>query len=279
MKNRLRIAAAFLAFLVCVPLSAHEFWMMAKPFSPAVGAVTVLTLNVGEYFSGDLIPFAGSQAAALQLYSKAAPRDLREQLPPETALPELPLSFTVPGTYLVAFDSNPTQIILSADKFHAYLHDEGLDAVIRQREEAGTADTPGRERYRRHVKTLLRVGGKSDGTYAALTGQRLEIVPSVDPLAKSAGDTLRFTLFFDSKPLPNALVKAWHKRDGQTVIIRARTGADGKVRFTLPFAGTWMISVVHMIAVTDSPDFDWDSFWGNLTFELAARRGQSAVPD
>lgn len=278
MKNRFRMLAAALAFVTALPVAAHEFWMMAAPFSPPVGGITSLTLNVGEYFSGDVIPFAVQQAAALHLYSKETPRDLREQLPADVTLPQLQLSFTSPGTYMLAYDSNPNQITLSADRFHAYLHDEGLDSVIRQREAEGTATTAARERYRRNVKTLLRVGGKSDGTYAALTGQRLEIVPSTDPLAKAPGDTLAFTLFFDSKPLPNALAKAWYKHDGQTLIIRARTGNDGKVSFTLPFAGTWMISVVHMIPVTDSTEFDWDSFWGNLTFELAARRRAAGSP-
>ncbi len=275
MKNRLHAVLAALALIAWPPSVAHEFWMMARPFSPAIGATTALTLHVGEYFSGELLPFAAPQAAALQLYSKSATRDLRERLPADNALPELALAFTTPGTYLVAFDSNPNRITLSPDRFHAYLHDEGLDAIIRRREADGNAGTPGRERYRRHVKTLLRVGGKSDGTYAALTGQRLEIVPSTDPLARAAGDTLAFTLFFDNKPLADALVKAWHKRGAQTFIIRARTGADGKVGFTLPFAGVWMISVVHMVPASEATDFDWDSFWGNLTFELAARRASA----
>lgn len=272
MKNRFRTIAAVLAFAVTLPAAAREFWMMAKPFSQTVGGVISLTLNAGEYFSGDVVPFAVPQSAALHLYSKETPRDLRGQLPPDAALPELQVSFTSPGTYMLAYDSNPEQTTLSADRFHAYLHDEGLDDVIRLREAAGTAAEPARERYRRHVKTLLRVGGKTDGTYAALTGQRLEIVPTADPLAKAAGDTLAFTLFFDSKPLTNALVKAWHQHEGQTLIIRAYTGNEGKVNFTLPFAGPWMISVVHMIAATDSADLDWDSFSGSLTFELAPKR-------
>jgi hypothetical protein len=272
MKKHLGAACAVLALLTSLPAAAHEFWMMAKPFSPAVGAPTSITLHVGEYFHGDLLPFAVPQTAALLLYSKGKPRDLQNQLPTDTALPEMQMAFPNPGTYMLAFDSNPSQITLAPDKFHAYLHDEGLDHIIRQREEAGTATAPGRERYRRNVKTLLRVGGKSDGSYAALTGQRLEIVPTSDPLSKSAGDNLSFTLFFDSKPLPNALVKAWHQRDEQTIMIRARTGADGKVSFGLPYAGPWMVSVVHMVPAVDAPDVDWDSFWGNLTFELAGKK-------
>jgi uncharacterized GH25 family protein len=127
------------------------------------------------------------------------------------------------------------------------------------------------------VKTLVGVGGKSDGTYAALTGQRLEIVPAADPLSRAAGDTLAFTLFFDSKPLASALVKAWHTHDGQTVIIRTHTGADGKASVTLPFAGVWMLSAVHMIPAEGVSDIDWDSFRSSLSFELAATAGDRPV--
>lgn len=51
-------------------------------------------------------------------------------------------------------------------------------------------------------------------------------------------------------------------------MIRAHSTAQGMVRFTLPYDGAWMISAVHMIPATDSAEVDWDSFWGNLTFEL-----------
>lgn len=245
---------------------------MASPFSPAVGALTALGLYAGEYFSGKPLPISASHAAAVHLYSRGAPTDIGAQLPSDQALPEMRLSLPAAGTYMLAYDSHPEEISLPADSFHAYLHEEGLDAIIRQRESDGNAEQPGRERYRRHLKTLLRVGGKSDGTYSVLTGQRLEIVPASDPLARAAGDKLTFTLFFDSKPLSGALVKAWHKQDEQTLTIRARTGDGGKVGFNLPHAGVWMISAVHMLPATDMPDVDWDSFRGSLTFELAGKR-------
>lgn len=268
------IAASLTAFLLsCLPrtAAADEVWLAARPFSPAVGALTAISLNTGEYFKGEPLPISASQAAAVHLYSRTAPTDLGAQLPPDQGLPDMRLTLPVAGTYMLAYDSHPDQISLPADKFHAYLHEEGLDAIIRQREEDGNAEQPGRERYRRHLKTLLRVGGKSDGTYSALTGQRLEIVPASDPLARSAGDKLTFTLFFDSKPLAGALVKAWHKHDEQTLTIRAQTGDGGKVGFNLPYAGVWMISAMHMLPATDTPDIDWDSFRGSLTFELAGK--------
>lgn len=272
MGRPLRTVLAALALASAWPAAAYEFWMMAEPFSAAVGAPVSFTLHAGEYFLGDQLPIAARQADAIQLYSKTDARNLLGELPADGSLPALTMTFPRPGTYVLAYDTLPALNTLDAGRFHAYLHEEGLDRIIRLRQEAGVAEMPGRERYRRHVKTLVRVGGKADGTYAALTGQRLEIVPSADPLAKAAGDTLSFTLFFDSKPLAGALVKAWHREGAQTLVVYSHTAQDGKVALTLPHAGAWMISVMHMIRTSDAAEADWDSFSASLTFELAPRR-------
>jgi hypothetical protein len=276
MKNWLRAMLALFLLAAALPVAAHEFWLWAEPFALAAGGssqltLSQLTLNVGEYFTGETIPFSATQTAALRHYAAGTSADLRSRIPADALLPELRMAFTQAGTQLVAYDSQPTGITLPAEKFHAYLHDEGLDGIIRRREATGKAQVPGRERYRRHVKALLNAGGRSDQTYAASTGQRLEIVPLADPYARKAGDVLGFRLLFDGKPLAGALAKAWHKRGEQTLIIRARTGFDGKVEFDLPYAGPWMVSVVHMIPAVGTTEADWDSFWGNLTFELPGK--------
>lgn len=265
-----RVAAALLfSTVIAWPAAAHEFWMAAQPFSAAAGEPVAVTLHVGEQFAGDAVPFSSRHAAMLRLYNAQGRQDLLPQLPAEP-VPQAELAFPDAGTQLLAFDSHPSFIELSADKFHAYLHDEGLDAVIQARERSGRAATPGRERYRRNVKALVRVGGKSDGTYAVRTGQRLEIVPGNDPLVLPPGGMLAVSLHFDGKPLAHALLKAWHRQDGRTTAIRVRTDAQGKASFILPFAGTWMISAVHMVPAAGTRDADWDSFWANLTFDLAA---------
>ena len=255
--------------LTTLNVRAHEFWMWADPFFPKVGADANITLNVGEYFKGDLIGFATINVAAVNRYSGGKVENLQERVLPNVILPGLTLNFAKAGTHMVSFDSYSSQIILPADKFSAYLHDEGLDDIIRQREKSGNTATPGRERFWRCVKTLLSVGGKSDTTYAVHTKQRIEIIPLSDPFAKkSKAAGLDFLLLFDGKPLPSALLKAWHKQDGQTMIIRATSSVEGKVHLTLPLDGGWMLSVVHMLPVTDSAELDWDSYWGNLSFSL-----------
>ena len=83
------------------------------------------------------------------------------------------------------------------------------------------------------------------------------------------GDALGLQVLFDDKPLAGALVKAWNRQGGQTLIIRAKTSVDGKATFSLPYAGGWMVSVVHMVPAKGAKDIDWDSLWGNLSFTLS----------
>ena len=269
-----------LVFALCIamPLRAHEFWLTPVTVPLVAGDNARLTLRVGEYFEGDLLGFSVPQTLDLRQYTASGNVDLRALLPQDTSVPALLVPLSTPGTHMVIFNSHPSTISLSADTFHAYLHDEGLDFIKAQREAAGIAGTPGRERYRRFVKTLIRVAPKTgavsfqaikpDTTYSTLTGQRLEIVPINSPTTMSVGDVLGVRVVFDGKPLKDALLKAWHRRGGQTLIIRAKTAADGSAAFDLPYAGPWMISVVHMVPVFDVKNIDWDSLWSNLSFNL-----------
>ena len=283
-----------LALIFCLsaalPAQSHEFWIAPAANPLQVGDTARLTLQVGEFFRGDTLAFAGPQTAALRHYTAAGVRDLAPLLSVRATLPVLALPLATAGTQMVIFDSQPNFISLPADSFHAYLHDEGLDFIKATRLAAGTAAKPGRERYRRFVKTLLRVNAAAqpnpagpaakDMTYAVRTGQRLELVPLSDPLTMAAGEALGVQVLLDGAPLAGALVKAWNKgdagpgnvagsqREGQTVIVRATTSADGQATVHLPYAGPWMVSVVHMVPAVGVKDIDWDSLWGNLSFSV-----------
>lgn len=276
-------AAIFLSALTFA--EAHEFWFTPLAGTLRAGDAARLTLRVGEFFEGDLAGFAGPQTVALMQYSAAGNRDLRSMLPLQRAVGEVNVPLIAAGTHLFTFENHPSMISLPADRFHAYLHDEGLDFIKTQREATGTDTSAGRERFRRFVKTLVRVDGQTpetpssvanaktdDRIYALDTGQRLEIIPMNDPLAVPPGGALGLRVLFEKKPLEGALLKAWHRRTNQTLIIRARTDADGTASFDLPFAGPWMVSVVHMVKASGVKDIDWDSLWSNLSFVVAPAR-------
>jgi hypothetical protein len=260
--------------LICAirPALGHEFWLNASP-TEQPGAVQC-TMHVGENFEGQLVGWVKSFVLSLRVFGAGKSEELRDNLS-EAALPGIALALPKTGTHLIAVDSSSSVITLNAEKFHAYLHDEGLDAIIKQREAANSATTPGRERFRRHVKALVQTGGVADASFGVHTGQRLEIVPLKNPLTAAPGATLPFLVLFDGKPLAGVLLKAWYKHDNQLLLIKTRTDADGKLEVTLPYAGPWMLSVVHMIAALDTSEADWDSLWANLTFDLPRKAGRA----
>jgi hypothetical protein len=258
--------------VLCTALSAsaHEFWMLPDRFAPPVKAPVSLSLSVGENFVGEVAGFGRPLVAALRLHTRAGAQDLQAVLPAGAPQASVPMAFAQAGTHLLSLDTQPYTIELPADKFNAYLREEGLERVVAQREAQGQSAQPGRERYRRHVKTLLRVGGVSDAAWGARTGQTLELLPLADPQARAADGGWPLQVLFQGAPLEGALVKAWHQGSGQLTVLRARSDAEGRINYRLPWSGVWMVSVVHMVPITGEPAADWDSHWGNLTFEVPA---------
>lgn len=258
-----------LSLILSAPLAAHEFWLWPDSFTADPGATVRLGLRVGENFTGEPKPFSSDRAAALRHFSAAGTSDLLSQVPPAPGKDSLDIVLATPGTHLLAYDGQANTITLEADKFLAYLNEDGLTHVAAARHAAGQDQLPGRERYRRFVKTLLLAGAKGDATYAVHTGQRIEIVPVTDPLAAHAGDRVSFLVLFKGQPLAHATVRAWHHAGPKLVDVKAQSDSAGTVSFELASAGPWMISVVHMVPLNDVPGLDWESSWCSLTFALA----------
>ncbi len=246
--------------------SAHECWLVPDDFTLAKGDSAVLRLKVGMNLAGEPRTFTPERVTRLRHHNAAGVIDLTRGATAEETWP-VPL-FTA-GTHVFAFYSQPSLITIEAAKFNAYLTEEGLDTILAARAAAGTTDQPGRERYLRCNKTLVHVGDATDNAWNVSTEQRLEITPLSDPATLTAGADFSIRLRFDGEPVAGALVRAWHRDDaGELTLLPARTDAKGFARFTLPAAGMWMVSVVHMIALTGDAEADWESYWGNFTFAL-----------
>ena len=60
--------------------------------------------------------------------------------------------------------------------------------------------------------------------------------------------------------------EAEHEHD--TTRLTARTDKAGRVAFTLPRPGVWIITTTHMIEAPADSEADWESIWGALTVEV-----------
>jgi len=268
--------AALLVLAAGTSLRAHDFWIEPRAFTVTPGGLVGLRLMVGQDMLGDAL--ARDEAGLERFFVRRG--DDQQPIPGrDGGEPAGILRVIGPGLMVVGYQSRPHALELSRAKFDSYLGEEGLDAV--QTILAGMKTRPmvAREQYIRCAKALLSSRVQADPAYAPgaqAAGQRdramgltLELVADRNPYTSTPGQPFPVTLLYNGVPQPDALVIAIN-RDDPGARISARSNAQGRVNFTLPRGGVWLIKAVHMIATPPGGAADWESFWASLTFELPA---------
>lgn len=263
-----RFTAGLLLIASSLGAAAHDFWIEPSTFTPQTGQAVQLRLLVGEKLHGD--PVRRPAADGFRQFS-IDDGATRRPIGGRTGADPAGLTRVAgAGVQIVVFHGLPIPIELEAEKFNAYLLEEGLEAVVDARKAKGQLGSPGREVYSRNAKSLLRVGGgaaESGGDRAL--GLPLELVAERNPYGLRPGDELPLRLLHEGKPLAGALVVAQHRQ--QPALSRwARSDGQGRVSLALGTSGLWLIKAVHMIPAADKAVADWESLWASLTFELPA---------
>ncbi len=178
-----------------------------------------------------------------------------------------------PGTYVVGVSTTPRTIELSAEDFNDYLEHDGVTDVLEAREAEGILDRPAAERYSKHVKTILQVGGVRTATWAHRLGYPVEIVPLTDPAALAAGDTLEVLVLEDGEPVAAQPVYASYagfapeESGALREAVGARTDDSGSARIPISSSGRWYIRLIRMVPVGEA-GIDYESNWATLTFQV-----------
>ncbi len=257
---------------VALLAKAHEFWLQPATFFAQPGQVVPVEVLVGEHFQGERSEGKKNRIVQYAHWSGATKENLTPQLT-QGHYGSTPVKLSAPGTHLIALANTNKYLEMRADSFLLYLQEDGLDPVIKYRKEHNQIQKRSREFYRRCVKSLVLVGrlNPQDKTYNLNAGMPLEIIPVQNPYSLKPGETIRFTVLFENKPLPNALVRYWnratinHSAPAHFTGQQQRTDAKGQVSFQLK-AGNNMVSVVQMVPYADAKQADWQSYWGSLTF-------------
>lgn len=256
--------------LICGQALAHDFWIEPATFAPQPGQVVPVRLLVGEQFNGE--PVARPAPARLNRFILVdAQRQTSSPLPGRTgADPAGLLRLTEPGGYLIGYHGKPNPVELLADKFNAYLLDEGLDAVLAQRAERGQLDQPVREIFSRCAKSLVSVGDVGSTAQPPADrelGFTLELIAQAWPASLSPGQPLPLRLVYEGQPLAGALVVAMPQSEpGRKV--SARSDARGRVQLPLAQPGVWLVKAVFMRPAPPGSGADWESLWASLSFAL-----------
>jgi uncharacterized GH25 family protein len=263
------LATAMLGLLAATRAAAHDFWIEPASFTPSTGEVVAVRLLVGEHLRGDVV--ARPPAASLHRFVLAdAGSNASVTLPGRPgADPAGLFRVAKPGAYIVGFHGKPNAVELPAEKFNAYLKDEGLDAALALRAERGQLDQPGREIYSRCAKSLLWSGAADDAAADRVLGFTLELVAERSPALLRDGEALPVRLLYEGKPLAGALVVARSGADPDNKLA-LRSDAQGRVLLPLSHPGAWMVKAVHMRPAAAGSGADWESLWASLSFEAGA---------
>lgn len=76
------------------------------------------------------------------------------------------------GTYVVGLSTKSREIALKAADFNEYLKEDGLPDTLEERRKTGELEKDAKERYSKHVKTILQVGKIQTDDYKTVLGIR-----------------------------------------------------------------------------------------------------------
>jgi uncharacterized GH25 family protein len=259
---------AMIVFILGAPASglAHDMWIEPTSFTPDLGRVLALKLRVGDDFRGEPIP---RNDEMIERFVVADANGQRAVVGRAGADPAGLLRVTATGPMVVAYQSRPNPLTLSAAKFTSYLREESLDQIIALRESTGRSGTDVREQFVRCAKTLVRSGAAGAQPADRVMALPLELVAEADPSSLPHGQDLPVRLTYLGRPLRGVRTVAVNQRDPWDRLT-AVSDADGRVRFRLPEGGVWMVRAVHMVAAPAGAPADWVSYWASLTFDAAA---------
>jgi uncharacterized GH25 family protein len=260
--------------VLCLPLwaGAHDFWVNPDRFIVAVGASTALNMQVGHGDARRASPIPSRRILRFAAWTPDGDViDLRSdgKLAPGEA-----------GLHLLVLETDANaQSHLPADRFNAYVKEEGLWPAAAERERRGTAGQDAIERYRRVAKALVQAGAPGEGSQDLATkrlGLPLEIVlvrPLSDP---DGGDTLAAQVVFQGRPLARALVKLTDLDHDAQPFAAQTTDGDGRVLFRRPPPGNWLLNVVWTTPLSGEEGIDFDTIFSSLSLGVQADTPQSA---
>ncbi|MEQ8272407.1 MAG: DUF4198 domain-containing protein [Deltaproteobacteria bacterium] len=272
----LRIVVLALVLLAPRLAAAHDLWLLPPDAPAKVGAPVEIRVTQGMDFPGDSPAPKVERFARVVVVGPDGKTVDVERKPPRGDAGILRFVPRRAGVHVVAVDTAPKSIELSADDFNHYLVADGMPQWFVARHEAGELDRNAVERYAKSVQLLVEVGDTPSAV--PTVKQRLRIVPLVDPFSLGEHDVLRFRVLLDDKPLANARVGFDTARDGPEPSATARTNAEGEAAFAVLGPGLYTLRLTHLTR-PKKKTYEWDSAWTTLTFRIPETRSFAEAVD
>lgn len=270
-----------LGLVIAAPAAAHDFWLQPEAFRMAEPGPLLVQARVGH---SDELSIWHTPPARIIAFHSVGPAGVTDQQSrlygdPTTGLlaPVLPR----PGLHVLSLTSIHAQSDLPADRFNAYVEEEGVRPILADRVMRGAMERNGREIYSRRAKSLILVGGlegAADDHVTRPIGLTLEIIPLTNPMRSAADAAFEFEVRYRGLPLAGALVHVQRLSEHPASMAPMRTDADGRATFDpgdpgdpgdADSGGGWMLHTVWSSPISGDPRGDYDTIFSSLTFSLA----------
>lgn len=264
---------AALTLIAAVAVNAHEMFLKPGGFYVAPNSRATVALFNGTFDKSENPITRDRMHDVTVLTDGRVTHPATGQWKDDKVTSYLDVPLGAPGTYVVGVSTASKIIELSADDFDSYLKHDGIEDVLKARQAAKVARTPVRERYSKHVRTVIQVGATQTNDAARPLGYPAEILLLKNPAAVKVGDTLSFRALLKGKPMAGQLVYAsfdgFHGHDtqgGHINAVKLRTDAGGNGAFKVSKAGKRYITLINMQKATG--DADYESNWSTVTFQV-----------
>lgn len=266
-----RLLPLTLVFMVCATLEAHDLFMKPERFfiAPQAGA-RVRVIN-GTFDKSENAIDASRVADLSIVTSEGRTRlDTAKAWTADEPMSVISVGPLPSGVAVIGTSTRPRELELTGQEFNEYLKGDGVPDVLEDRKARGELTRSARERYSKHVKTIVQVGDGRAGAVDTVLGYPAELVPLVDPYTLKAGDSLPLRALVDGRPVASQYVLAGGRTpDGRRQKVQAlRSDADGIVRVVVASPGQWYVKFIHMVRLSGDAAADYESKWASLTFEL-----------
>jgi Domain of unknown function (DUF4198) len=266
--RRLPVVAALL--LIAAPLFAHDMFLRLEQFFIAPNTTVNVRLFNGTFILSEnsITPDRLNDVAVVSPAGRAKLDVAVWNASGDTSV--FPMRTGAAGTYVLGVSTKPRILAMTGTAFNSYLRTDGIPDELAARRAQNRLQQPSKERYEKHVKSIVQVGTIPSDAYNTVLGYPAELVPIENPYALKLGATLSIRVLVDGKPVANQFVQygGLSASNGRVAQRNIRSDAAGLIRIPLSRTGTYYVKFINMTRMANDAEADHSSKWASLTFAI-----------